>query len=143
MKTVLSEKVNLENEIKLLTTKNSSLQNSVSAFVEDLLEDLRYANSGNKSLCLYYAILLVAFGYIRITLSIVSVCCQPKLLQMVLQHNIIPLYLFIIFSGFSAITTVFLDKYVFFFLSVLLFSLKYMIFVYLAYINRVLDACKR
>lgn len=75
MKTVLSEKVNLENEIKLLTTKNSSLQNSVSAFVEDLLEDLRYTNSGNKSLCLYYAILSVAFGFTRITISIISVSC--------------------------------------------------------------------
>ncbi|KAK1387985.1 CAP-gly domain linker [Heracleum sosnowskyi] len=45
MKTVLSEKVNLENEIKMLTTKKSSLQNSVSAFVEDLLENLRCTNS--------------------------------------------------------------------------------------------------
>ncbi|XP_063945392.1 uncharacterized protein LOC108213455 isoform X2 [Daucus carota subsp. sativus] len=45
MRTLLSEKVNLENEIELLTTKNSSLQNSVSAFVEELLEDLRNTNS--------------------------------------------------------------------------------------------------
>ncbi|XP_074369551.1 uncharacterized protein LOC141710980 isoform X2 [Apium graveolens] len=45
MKTVLSQKANLEDEIKLLTMKNSSLQNSVSAFVEDLLEDLHHTNS--------------------------------------------------------------------------------------------------
>lgn len=75
MKTVLSEKVNLEDEIKLLTMKNSSLQNSVSAFVESLLEDLHHTNSGNKSPCLYYAFLLVAFGFIRITISIISVNC--------------------------------------------------------------------
>lgn len=60
MRTLLSEKVNLENEIELLTTKNSSLQNSVSAFVEELLEDLRNTNSGNELLYLDFDILLVA-----------------------------------------------------------------------------------
>lgn len=74
MKTVLSEKVNLENEIQLLTTKKSSLQNSVSAFVEELLEDLRHTNSGIIFLCLDYAILLVAFGFISITISYSNTC---------------------------------------------------------------------
>lgn len=46
--TLLSEKRYLENEIHLLTKKNNSLQNSISAFVEEVLEDLRNLNSGKN-----------------------------------------------------------------------------------------------
>lgn len=47
---LLSEKEYLENEIQLLTKRNNSLQNSVSAFVEEELEDLCNSNSGNDLL---------------------------------------------------------------------------------------------
>ncbi|KAK3017791.1 hypothetical protein RJ639_003421 [Escallonia herrerae] len=43
--TLLSEKEYLENEIHLLSKKNNSLQNSVSAFVEEILEELNSFNS--------------------------------------------------------------------------------------------------
>lgn len=44
---LLSEKEHLENEVQLWTQKNNSLQNSVSVFLEDVLEDLHNSNSGN------------------------------------------------------------------------------------------------
>jgi hypothetical protein len=48
VRTLLSEKYSLENEIKLLDEKNSVLKNSVLAFVEEILEDLHDSNSGNN-----------------------------------------------------------------------------------------------
>ncbi|GAU28563.1 hypothetical protein TSUD_269030 [Trifolium subterraneum] len=45
VRTLLSEKYSLENEIKLLDEKNSVLKNSVLAFVEEILEDLHNSNS--------------------------------------------------------------------------------------------------
>lgn len=47
MRTLLSEKDSLENEIQLLEKKNNVLKNSVLAFVEEILEDLHSSNSGN------------------------------------------------------------------------------------------------
>ncbi|XP_059643401.1 uncharacterized protein LOC132285248 [Cornus florida] len=43
--TLLSEKESLENEVLLLNKKNHALQNSMKAFVEEILEDLRSSNS--------------------------------------------------------------------------------------------------
>jgi hypothetical protein len=48
VRTLLSEKYSLENEIQLLDEKNSVLKNSVLAFVEEILEDLHNSNSGNN-----------------------------------------------------------------------------------------------
>jgi hypothetical protein len=48
VRTLLSKKYSLENEIKLLDEKNSVLKNSVLAFVEEILEDLHDSNSGNN-----------------------------------------------------------------------------------------------
>ncbi|WJX49675.1 hypothetical protein P8452_36078 [Trifolium repens] len=45
VRTLLSEKYSLENEIQLLDEKNSVLKNSVLAFVEEILEDLHNSNS--------------------------------------------------------------------------------------------------
>ncbi|KAM7471155.1 hypothetical protein LguiA_009338 [Lonicera macranthoides] len=42
---LLSEKEYLENEIDLLSKNNNALQNSVSAFIEEILEDLQNFNS--------------------------------------------------------------------------------------------------
>uniref|UniRef100_A0A5B7BYS1 Uncharacterized protein n=1 Tax=Davidia involucrata TaxID=16924 RepID=A0A5B7BYS1_DAVIN len=42
---LLSEKKSLENEIHLLSKKNSALQNSMLAFVEEIIEDLYSSNS--------------------------------------------------------------------------------------------------
>lgn len=47
VRTLLSEKDSLENEIQLLDKKNSVLKNSVLAYVEEILEDLHSSNSGN------------------------------------------------------------------------------------------------
>lgn len=47
VRTLLSEKDSLENEIQLLDKKNNVLKNSVLAFVEEILEDLHSSNSGN------------------------------------------------------------------------------------------------
>ncbi|KAL7161004.1 hypothetical protein ACSBR2_041619 [Camellia fascicularis] len=43
---LLSEKQLLENEFHLLNKKNNALQNSMSAFVEEILEDLHGSNYG-------------------------------------------------------------------------------------------------
>ncbi|XP_057456953.1 GRIP domain-containing protein RUD3-like isoform X2 [Lotus japonicus] len=45
VRTLLSEKDSLENEIQLLEKKNNVLKNSVLAFVEEILEDLHSSNS--------------------------------------------------------------------------------------------------
>ncbi|XP_020215286.1 uncharacterized protein LOC109799164 isoform X2 [Cajanus cajan] len=45
VRTVLSEKDSLENEIQLLEKKNNVFKNSVLAFVEEILEDLHSSNS--------------------------------------------------------------------------------------------------
>ena len=47
--TLLAEKEYLENEAHLLRTKISSLQNSMSDFVEDIVEGINASNSGNIS----------------------------------------------------------------------------------------------
>ncbi|MED6112634.1 hypothetical protein PIB30_063354, partial [Stylosanthes scabra] len=44
-RTLLSEKISLENEIQLLDKKNDVLKNSVLAFVEEILGDLHSSNS--------------------------------------------------------------------------------------------------
>ncbi|OMO91947.1 hypothetical protein CCACVL1_06945 [Corchorus capsularis] len=44
--TLLSEKELLKNEIHLLEKKNNALSNSMSAFVEEILEDLYTSNAG-------------------------------------------------------------------------------------------------
>ncbi|MBA0610699.1 hypothetical protein Godav_011509 [Gossypium davidsonii] len=44
---LLSEKELLENEIHLLDKKNNALRNSMSGFVEEILEDLYTSNAGN------------------------------------------------------------------------------------------------
>ncbi|KAL2329328.1 hypothetical protein Fmac_022755 [Flemingia macrophylla] len=62
VRTLLSEKYSLENEIQLLDKKNNVLKNSVLAFVEEILEDLHSSNSDKQ---------LFMFGYswrLRITL---------------------------------------------------------------------------
>ncbi|XVF09653.1 hypothetical protein REPUB_Repub07fG0113000 [Reevesia pubescens] len=48
--TLLSEKELLENEIHLLDKKNNALRNSMSAFVDEILEDIYTSNSGNTIL---------------------------------------------------------------------------------------------
>lgn len=45
--TLLSERDFLEHEISLLDKKNNALKNSMVAFVDEVLEDLQNANSGN------------------------------------------------------------------------------------------------
>ncbi|RDX77906.1 hypothetical protein CR513_41892, partial [Mucuna pruriens] len=45
LRTLLSEKDSLENEIQLLDKKNNVLKNSVLAFMEEILEDLHSSNS--------------------------------------------------------------------------------------------------
>ncbi|XP_058752237.1 uncharacterized protein LOC131625389 [Vicia villosa] len=45
VRTLLSEKYSLENEIQVLDDKNCVLKNSVLAFVEEILEDLHSSNS--------------------------------------------------------------------------------------------------
>ncbi|KAJ1400284.1 hypothetical protein SESBI_29668 [Sesbania bispinosa] len=45
VRSLLSEKDSLENEIQLLDKKNNVLKNSVLAFVEEILEDLHSSNS--------------------------------------------------------------------------------------------------
>lgn len=45
--TLLSEKELLENENHLLDKNNNALKNSMSAFVEEILEDLHNSNAGN------------------------------------------------------------------------------------------------
>ncbi|KAE8710700.1 hypothetical protein F3Y22_tig00110319pilonHSYRG00153 [Hibiscus syriacus] len=47
MVSLLSEKERLENEIHLLDKKNNAFRNSMSAFVEEVLEDLYTSNAGN------------------------------------------------------------------------------------------------
>ncbi|XP_057479463.1 uncharacterized protein LOC130766782 isoform X2 [Actinidia eriantha] len=45
LRDLLLEKEFLENELHLLSKKNNTLQNSMLAFVEEILEDLRGSNS--------------------------------------------------------------------------------------------------
>lgn len=70
---LLSEKEYLENEIDLLSKNNNALQNSVSAFVEEILEDLHNSNSGKIvfQLALYCQKLFIMACYklLRIMLS--------------------------------------------------------------------------
>lgn len=47
LRSLLLEKEFLENEIHLLDKKNNGLKNSMLAFVEEILEELNNANSGN------------------------------------------------------------------------------------------------
>lgn len=46
LRILLSEKEFLENEIHLLEKKNTALRNSMSDFVEEIVEDLHTSNSG-------------------------------------------------------------------------------------------------
>lgn len=45
LKDLLSEKQSLEDEFEMLNKKNNALQNSMSAFVDEILEDLYCSNS--------------------------------------------------------------------------------------------------
>ncbi|XP_061352983.1 uncharacterized protein LOC133297795 [Gastrolobium bilobum] len=67
VRTLLSEKDSLENEIQLLDKKNNVLKNSVLAFVEEILEDLQSSNSGNVVFYKSYefAILLLTSDFNR------------------------------------------------------------------------------
>lgn len=47
LRDLLSEKELLENEFHLLNEKNNALQNSMVAFIEEIIEDLHDSNSGN------------------------------------------------------------------------------------------------
>ncbi|KOM51241.1 hypothetical protein LR48_Vigan08g206800 [Vigna angularis] len=50
VRSLLLEKDSLENEIELMDKKNNVLENSVLAFVEEILEDLHSSNSGQQTL---------------------------------------------------------------------------------------------
>ncbi|XP_022735222.1 uncharacterized protein LOC111288553 [Durio zibethinus] len=52
--TLISEKELLEKEIHLLENKNNALRNSMSAFVDEILEDLYTSNAGNTILMFSY-----------------------------------------------------------------------------------------
>lgn len=52
LRPLLLEKEFLENEIHLLDKKNNGLKNSMLVFVEEILEELHNANSGNVDFAL-------------------------------------------------------------------------------------------
>ncbi|XP_075110556.1 uncharacterized protein LOC107761151 [Nicotiana tabacum] len=66
--TLLAEKKLLQNEVRSLNKKTKALESSTTAFVEEVLEDLQQAKSGN------FLFLLVMFLYILVSF-LLYFCC--------------------------------------------------------------------